>query len=218
MGAGRISSRNTVHQYPVALIPPSMKKKIEPISFVAGLWRLANRFADRETELDRADQRHAQRPGRGRLRPRRCGKSSLVLARRSGVGRGAVLVAQVDLMTDSDQGEPGRGAWPSRSAELIAIAVWSGRWRRSWLPFAGLQLQPEVQVDPRDGSLSFSFAVGSGSGAEIDATLERLLRATRRAGRRARAACGPGHGRVPGDRRDRREPAEASARGLPATA
>jgi hypothetical protein len=41
-------------------------------------------------------------------------------------------------------------------------------------PFRGLQVQPAINVNPEDGTFSFSFGVTQ-KGAEIDATLERLL-------------------------------------------
>src|SRR5690606_32110357 len=45
---------------------------------------------------------------------------------------------------------------------------------RALAPFRGLRIQPVVNVDPIDGSLTFSFGLGRRP-ADIDATLERLL-------------------------------------------
>ena len=84
-------------------------------------------------------------------------------------------------------------------------------------PFRGLQMQPTISVNPDDGSLLASASESAQRSAEIDATLERLLRAAGRA-RRARGAGGTAlvidefQEIVEIDR----EPAEALALGLPA--
>jgi hypothetical protein len=140
--------------------------------FRFGALALDEAFANREAELDRlvADVRNGQDVVV--FAPRRYGKSSL-LWRASGVlARRRVLVATVDLMTTPSK---------ARLAEKLAGTIYDQiaspleRAREKALaPFRGLQIQPVVNVDPLDGSLSFSFGVGRRA-ADIDSTLERLL-------------------------------------------
>jgi hypothetical protein len=129
-------------------------------------------FADRERELAElvTDVRNGQDVVV--FAPRRLGKSSLLWRATSELSRRRVLVASVDLMTAPNK---------QRLAEKLASAVYEEiaspleRAReRALAPFRGLRIQPIVNVDPIDGSLTFSFGVGRRA-ADIDATLERLL-------------------------------------------
>jgi uncharacterized protein len=129
-------------------------------------------FADRERELAElvADVRNGQDVVV--FAPRRYGKSSLLWRAAGELARRRVLVAAVDLMTAPSK---------QKLAEKLAGAIYEHiaspleRAREKALaPFRGLRVQPVVNVDPLDGSLSFSFGVGRRT-ADIDATLERLL-------------------------------------------
>ena len=129
-------------------------------------------FADRDRELAEliADVRNGQDVVV--FAPRRYGKSSLLWRAAGDLVRRRVLVAVVDLMTAPNK---------QKLAEKLAGAIYEHvaspleRAREKALaPFRGLRIQPVVNVDPLDGSLSFSFGVGRRT-ADIDATLERLL-------------------------------------------
>jgi uncharacterized protein len=140
--------------------------------FRFGALALDESFADREDERNElvADVRNGQDVVV--FAPRRCGKSSLVWSASQALGREGVLVAHVDLMTT-----PTKERLAAALARSIYEAIASPLERlkeRALAPFRGLQVQPTVTIDPEDGSLSFSFALGR-SDADIDATLERLL-------------------------------------------
>ncbi len=151
-----------------------MPKKIdtEANPFRYGALALDDAFANRKRELDElvADVRNGQDVVV--FAPRRYGKSSLLWRAASVLARRKVLVAVVDLMTAPTK---------QRLAEKLAGAIYEEiaspleRAReRALAPFRGLRVQPVVNVDPIDGSLTFSFGVGRRP-ADIDATLERLL-------------------------------------------
>jgi uncharacterized protein len=104
--------------------------------------------------------------------PRRFGKSSLAWSAIQALSAEGVLVAQVDLMTT-----PSKERLASALAASIFEEIASPLERvkeRALSPFRGLQVQPTITVDPQDGSLAFSFALGR-EPADIDATLQRLL-------------------------------------------
>jgi len=141
-----------------------------PFSF--GALALDEAFADREAELTElsGDIRNGQDVVI--FAPRRFGKSSLVWRAASALAAEGVLVAQVDLMTTPTK--EGLAAALARSIyEQIASTLERAR-ERALAPFRGLRVQPTINVNPEDGTLSFSFGVAQRS-AEIDATLERLL-------------------------------------------
>jgi hypothetical protein len=143
---------------------------VNPFRF--GALALDESFADREAERSEliADI------GNGQdvviYAPRRYGKSSLVWSAVQSLAADGVLVAQVDLMTTPNK-ERLAAALARAIYEQIASPLERVR-ERAIAPFRGLQVQPTVTVDPEDGSLSFSFALGRAE-ADIDATLERLL-------------------------------------------
>lgn len=160
---------------PYGIIPSGMKKRddTQPANpFRYGALALDEAFADRQdevTELTR-DVRNGQDVVI--FAPRRYGKSSLLWRAAGELVRARVLVAVVDLMTTPSK---------QKLAEKLAGAVYAQiaspleRAReRALAPFRGLRVQPLVNVDPLDGSLTFSFGVGRRP-ADIDATLERLL-------------------------------------------
>jgi hypothetical protein len=129
-------------------------------------------FADREVEL--AELTSDIRNGQDVVvfAPRRCGKSSLVLRAVEALAGERFLVAQVDLMRT-----PTKESLAAALAESISTQIASPSERaldKVMAPFRRLRVQPEVRVNPDDGSLAFSFAVGRRE-EEIDATLERLL-------------------------------------------
>ena len=140
--------------------------------FRYGALALDEAFANRDEELDEliADVRNGQDVVV--FAPRRYGKSSLLWRASAVLARRRVLVATVDLMTTPSK---------TRLAEKLAGVIYEQiaspleRAREKALaPFRGLRIQPVVNVDPIDGSLTFSFAVGRRA-ADIDSTLERLL-------------------------------------------
>lgn len=140
--------------------------------FSYGSLALDDAFADRESEV--AELSSDIRNGQDVVvfAPRRCGKSSLIwrVARVTAAER--VLVAQVDLMTTPTK-ESLAAALAKSIYEQIASPLERAR-EKALAPFRGLQLQPTINVNPDDGSFSFSFGVAQRP-ADIDATLERLL-------------------------------------------
>lgn len=150
------------------------KTPVEPSGnpFRFGALALDEAFADRERELSEliADVRNGQDVVI--FAPRRYGKSSLLWRATSRLTRQRVLVATVDLMTT-----PNRQKLAEKLAGEIFEQIASPLERakeRALAPFRSLRIQPEVTIDPMDGSFSFSFGIGRQS-ADIDATLERLL-------------------------------------------
>ena len=144
--------------------------KTNPFRF--GAIALDDAFADREDERTElvADIRNGQDVVV--FAPRRCGKSSLVWSAMQVLGREGILVAHVDLMKTPTK-ERFAAALASSIYEQIASPMERIK-ERALAPFRGLQVQPTVTIDPEDGSLSFSFAVGRRE-ADLDATIERLL-------------------------------------------
>jgi uncharacterized protein len=148
-----------------------MKSKgTNPFSF--GALALDESFADREGEL--AELTSDIRNGQDVVvfASRRCGKSSLVWRAASALSAERVLVAQVDLMTTPTK-ESLAAALAKSIYEEIASTLERVR-EKALAPFRGLQVQPAINLNPDDGSFSFSFGVAQRP-AEIDATLERLL-------------------------------------------
>jgi uncharacterized protein len=141
-----------------------------PFSF--GALALDEAFADREAEL--VELAGDIRNGRDVVifAPRRFGKSSLVCRAIGALAADRVLVAQVDLMTTPTK-ESLAAALAKSIYEQVASTLERVR-ERAIAPFRGLQVQPTININPDDGSLSFSFGVAQRP-AEIDATLERLL-------------------------------------------
>ena len=141
-----------------------------PFSF--GALALDDSFADRANELVEltSDIRNGQDVVI--FAPRRCGKSSLVWRAARALAGEQVLVAQVDLMTTPTK--EGLAAALAKSIyEQIASPLERVR-EKALAPFRGLNVQPTINVNPDDGSFSFSFGIAQRP-AEIDATLERLL-------------------------------------------
>lgn len=141
-----------------------------PFSF--GSLALDDSFADRESEV--AELTSDVRNGQDVVvfAPRRCGKSSLIWRVVRVLAAERVLVAQVDLMTTPTK-ESLAAALAKSIYEQIASPLERAR-EKALAPFRSLQLQPTINVNPNDGSFSFSFGVAQRP-ADIDATLERLL-------------------------------------------
>jgi hypothetical protein len=141
--------------------------------FHFGALALDESFTDREGE--RAELASDIRNGQDVvvIARRRLGKSSLAWSAAQMVGSDGVLVAQVDLMTTPTK-ERLAAALAGSIFEQIASTLERVK-ETALAPFRRLQIQPTVTVDAEDGSYSFSFAVGERQ-ADIDATLERLLR------------------------------------------
>jgi hypothetical protein len=150
------------------MLPP--RTPSNPFRF--GALALDESFADREAEHAElvADVRNGQDVVI--YAPRRYGKSSLVWSAVQALAAEDVLVAQVDLMTTPNK-ERLAAALARSIFEQIASPLERIR-ERALAPFRGLQVQPTVTIDPEDGSLAFSFALGRQE-ADVDATLERLL-------------------------------------------
>lgn len=145
-------------------------KSSNPFNF--GALALDDAFADREREL--AELTSDIRNGQDVVvfAPRRCGKSSLVWRASHALAAERVLVAQVDLMTTPSK--EGLAAALARSIyEQIASPLERVR-EKALAPFRGLQVQPTINVNPEDGSFTFSFGIAQRP-ADIDSTLERLL-------------------------------------------
>jgi hypothetical protein len=142
-----------------------------PFNF--GALALDESFTDREDE--QAELARDIRNGQDVvvIARRRLGKSSLAWSAAQAVGSDGVLVAQVDLMTTPTK-ERLAAALAGSIFEQIASTLERVK-ETALAPFRRLQIQPTVTVDPGDGSYSFSFGVGERA-ADIDATLERLLR------------------------------------------
>ena len=141
-----------------------------PFSF--GSLALDDSFADREREV--AELTSDIRNGQDVVvfAPRRCGKSSLIWRVARVLAAERVLVAQVDLMKTPTK-ESLASALAKSIYEQIASPLERVR-EKALAPFRSLQLQPTINVNPNDGSFSFSFGVAQRP-ADIDATLERLL-------------------------------------------
>ena len=141
-----------------------------PFSF--GSLALDDSFADREAEV--AELTSDIRNGQDVVvfAPRRCGKSSLIWRVAGVLAAERVLVAQVDLMKTPTK-ESLAAALAKSIFEEIASPLERAR-ERALAPFRSLRLQPTINVNPSDGSFSFSFGVAQ-KAADIDATLERLL-------------------------------------------
>ncbi len=140
--------------------------------FRFGALALGEAFADREEE--RAELVSDIRNGQDVVvfAPRRCGKSSLVWSAIQALEREGILAAHVDVMTAPTK-ERLASALASSIYERIASPLEQIR-DKALAPFRNLQIQPTVTIDPGDGSLSFSFALGRREN-DLDATLERLL-------------------------------------------
>lgn len=141
-----------------------------PFSF--GSLALDDAFADREGEV--AELTTDIRNGQDVVvfAPRRCGKSSLIWRVANVLAAERVLVAQVDLMKTPTK-ESLAAALAKSIYEQIASPLERVR-EKALAPFRNLQLQPTINVNPSDGTFSFSFGAPQ-KPDDIDATLERLL-------------------------------------------
>jgi hypothetical protein len=129
-------------------------------------------FANREAEVQdlRADVLNGQDVVI--FAPRRYGKSSLVWKTMQALISKKVLVAYVNLMTTPTK-EKLAEKLAGTIYENVASPVLRAR-EKAIAPFRGLRVAPRITINPDDGALSFSFAVGH-EGAAVDATLEKLL-------------------------------------------
>jgi AAA+ ATPase superfamily predicted ATPase len=143
---------------------------VNPFSF--GPLALDDDFTDREEEL--AELRATMRNGQDVLvyAPRRYGKSSLVLrAGQEVLGDGA-LVGYCDLLRI-----PTKERFAAALAKTIHTDIDSTPGQaleRALDLFKGLRIRPTMEIDPEDGSLSFSFKA-SRVKTDIDDTIEALL-------------------------------------------
>ena len=99
------------------------------------------------------------------------------------------MVAQVDLMTTPTQRElAGRSR---RRSTRTSPRPWSGPRERRWRRSAGLRIQPTINVNPERRVFSFALRRRPRGGADIDATLERLLELPAELGGASAAAGSP---------------------------
>lgn len=140
--------------------------------FRYGALALDEAFADRERERDEIARDIRNGQDVVIFAPRRFGKSSLAWSTAQTLSAEGVLVAQVDLMTTPTK-ERLAAALANSIFEQIASPLERVR-ERALAPFRGLRVQPNVTVDPQDGSFSFAFGIGQ-QPSDIDATLERLF-------------------------------------------
>jgi hypothetical protein len=132
---------------------------------------LDDSFTDREEELEELQKDVLNGQDVVLFAPRRFGKSSLVWRLAQDLVKKKVLVAQVDLMTT-----PTRERLAAKLAKAIhdELATPLFKAKERLRIFQGLRIRPTINVDPEDGSLSFSFSADVAP-ADIDQTLERLL-------------------------------------------
>jgi hypothetical protein len=140
--------------------------------FTFGDLALDDAFTDREGEL--RELTSDMRNGQNVLvyAPRRYGKSSLVLRAAQEALREKALVAYVDLMKT-----PTKERFAAALARTIYADVASPlehALERAADLFRGLRVVPSMELDPRDGSLRFTFQTGRRK-TDIDDTIERLL-------------------------------------------
>ena len=140
--------------------------------FTFGDLALDDAFTDREDEIREltADMRNGQNVLV--YAPRRYGKSSLVLQAAQEARRRKVLVGYCDLM---------RTPTKERFAAALARTIYAElssplgqAFERVAELFRGLRVTPTIEVDPRDGTLRFTFQAGR-RGTDIDETIEGLL-------------------------------------------
>ena len=146
------------------------KQPTNPFRF--GALALGSAFTDRQPEL--RELAAELRNGQDVLvyAPRRYGKSSLVLRAAGRAEREGALVGYVDLLKITSK---------ERFAAALARTIHRdldtapGRaYERAAELFRGLRIVPSMEVDPQDGSLSFSFRA-TRRRTDIDDTIESLL-------------------------------------------
>lgn len=106
------------------------------------------------------------------LAPRRYGKTSLVLRATQEVTPAGVLVAYCDLMR-----APTRARFAAALAKTIVddlLSPTQGLLERASAVIRGLSVKPAIELDPRDGGVTFSFEATRRI-SDVDSTIERLL-------------------------------------------
>jgi hypothetical protein len=140
--------------------------------FTFGDLALDEAFTDRGDELRElvSDMRNGQNVLV--YAPRRYGKSSLVLRAAQEAMQRKALVGYCDLMKTPTK---------ERLAAALAKTIYADiaspvgqAFERAAELFRGLRVRPTIEVDPRDGTLRFSFQAGRRK-SDIDDTIERLL-------------------------------------------
>jgi uncharacterized protein len=139
--------------------------------FRYGALALDDVFTDRKAEIRELETDIRNGQDVVLFAPRRYGKSSLVWRVAQRLVRKRILVAQVDLMTTPTK---------ERLAEKLAATIYEDvasplfRAKERLRVFQSLRIQPTVNVNPADGTLTFGFGAGLAP-ADLDETLERLL-------------------------------------------
>jgi len=128
-------------------------------------------FTDRAGELAelQADLTNGQNVAL--IAPRRYGKTSLLRRAAQALVAGGVLVADVDLMKT-----PTKEKLAGRLAKAIHDDIASPLFKvkERLRVFSDLRVTPTINIDPSDGSPTFSFSA-THRHEDLDATLERLL-------------------------------------------
>jgi uncharacterized protein len=140
--------------------------------FTYGDLALDEAFTDREPEV--AELTADMKNGQNVLlyAPRRYGKSSLALQAAKKALGGGLLVAYCDVMKTTTKERLAGALAKTIYAELASPAASAAE--RAGALFRGLRIRPTIELDPDDGTLTFSFRAGR-SKSDIDDTLERLL-------------------------------------------
>lgn len=139
--------------------------------FRYGALALDEVFTDRKTEIRELETDIRNGQDVVLFAPRRYGKSSLVWRVAQRLVRKRVLVAQVDLMTTPTK---------ERLADKLAATIYEDvasplfRAKERLRVFQHLRIQPTVNVNPHDGTLTFGFGAGLAP-ADLDDAIERLL-------------------------------------------
>lgn len=139
--------------------------------FRYGALALDDAFTDREREIEELEADALNGQDVVLFAPRRYGKSSLVWRLSQRLISKRVLVAHANLMTTPTI---------TRLAEKLTGTIHEDiaspllRTKERLRILQGLRVRPAVNIDPEDGSLSFSFDA-SPRPEDIAATLERLL-------------------------------------------
>ncbi|MHB8643293.1 MAG: AAA family ATPase [Gaiellaceae bacterium] len=140
--------------------------------FTFGPLALDQAFTDREDELRElsADMRNGQDVVL--YAPRRYGKSSLVLRAAEQAVAKRALVGYCDLLriTTKERFAAALAKTIHRDIDTVAAEAL----QRAGELFRNLRIRPTMEVDPDDGSLSFSFRA-SHRRSDIDDTIEQLL-------------------------------------------
>ena len=151
-----------------------MPRKTIPATnpFRFGPLALDEAFTDREDELDELTSAMANGQDVLVYAPRRYGKSSLVLRAAREAAEDRMLVGYCDLLRITTKERLAAALAKTIHRDIASVA--GQALERAAELFRSLRIRPTMEVDPDDGSLSFSFTT-TRARADIDATIEALL-------------------------------------------